>query len=63
MAYTLQNIDGLLLRSREGLKRIQQIITHLRLFAHLGEGEIIETNLNDGIESTVAIVLGHARKK
>jgi two-component system NtrC family sensor kinase len=63
MAYTLQNIDGLLLRSREGLKRIQQIITHLRLFAHLDEGEIIETNLNDGIESTAAIVLGHARKK
>ncbi len=63
MAYTLQNIDGLLVRSREGLRRIQQIITHLRLFAHLDEGEIIETDLNEGIESTATLVQVQARKK
>lgn len=63
MAYTLGNIQGLLLRSRDGLRRIQQIVGHLRLFAHLDEGEVNETDLNDGIESTAAIIIGHARRK
>ena len=63
MAYTLANIDGLLLRSRDGLKRIQQIVSNLRLFAHLDEGDVNEADLNDGIESTAAIIVGHARKK
>jgi PAS domain S-box-containing protein len=63
MAYTLENIRGLLSRSRDGLKRIQQIVSHLRLFAHLDGGDLNETDLNDGIESTAAIIVGHARKK
>jgi len=63
MPYTLENIDGLLRRSRDGLKRIQQIVGHLRLFARLDEGEVQEADLNDGIESTAAIIVGHARKK
>ena len=63
LAYTLNNIQGLLHRSRDGLKRIQQIVGHLRLFAHLDEGEVNEADLNDGIESTAAIIVGHARKK
>ena len=63
MAYTLANVDGLLARSRDGLRRIQQIVSHLRLFAHLDEGDVNEADLNDGVESTVAILVGHARKK
>ena len=63
MEYTLTNIEGLLFRSRDGLKRIQQIVSHLRLFAHLDEGEVNEADINGGIESTAAIIVGHARKK
>jgi signal transduction histidine kinase len=63
MTYTLGNIQGLLHRSRDGLKRIQQIVGHLRLFAHLDEGDVNEADLNDGIESTAAIIVGHARKR
>ena len=63
MSYTLANIQGLLHRSRDGLKRIQQIVSHLRLFAHLDEGEVNEADLNDGIESTSAIIEGNARRK
>lgn len=63
MAYTLENIEGLIQRSRDGLKRIQQIVGHLRLFAHLDEGDVNEADLNHGIESTAAIIVGHARKK
>ena len=63
MTYTLQNIQGLLDRSRDGLRRIQQIVSHLRLFAHLDEGDVNEADLNHGIESTAAIINGNARKK
>ncbi|MDR3635955.1 MAG: ATP-binding protein [Isosphaeraceae bacterium] len=63
MDYTLKNIEGLLLRSRDGLKRIQEIVAHLRAFVHLDEGEVNEADLNSGVESTAAIILGHARRK
>jgi PAS domain S-box-containing protein len=63
MTYTLENIRGLLARSRDGLNRIQQIVGHLRLFARLEEGQVNEADINGGIESTVAIIRNIARKK
>jgi PAS domain S-box-containing protein len=63
MAYTLENIKGLLDRSRDGLHRIQQIVGHLRLFARLDEGQVNDADINGGIESTVTIVRNLARKK
>ncbi len=63
MEYTLGNLDGLLGRTREGLRRIQQIVKDLRVFARLDESELNEVDLNPGIESTVNIVLGYAKKK
>ena len=63
MDYTLNNIEGLLVRSRDGLKRIQQIVANLRAFVRLDEGEVNEADLNLGIESTTAIIIGHARRK
>ncbi|MDR3632547.1 MAG: CHASE3 domain-containing protein [Isosphaeraceae bacterium] len=61
--YSLANLRGLLDRTREGLRRIQQIVSDLRAFARLDEGEVNEADINAGIESTVSIILGHARKK
>jgi two-component system NtrC family sensor kinase len=61
--YTLSNIDGLLARSREGLLRIQQIVKGLRDFARLDESDLKETDLNAGIESTINILRGEAKKK
>jgi PAS domain S-box-containing protein len=63
MAYTLDNIKGLLGRSRDGLSRIQQIVGHLRQFARLDEGQVNEADINGGIESTAAIIRNLARKK
>jgi signal transduction histidine kinase len=63
MAYTLENIKGLLDRSRDGLSRIQQIVGHLRLFARLDEGQVNEADINGGIESTATIIRNIARKK
>ena len=63
MDYTLNNLPGLLNRTRDGLKRIQQIVKDLRVFARLDESDLNEVDLNVGIQSTVNIVLGHAKKK
>jgi PAS domain S-box-containing protein len=63
LEYTLTNIDGLLARSREGLLRIQSIVKGLRDFARLDESELKETDLNAGIESTISILRGEAKKK
>jgi len=60
--YTVNNLQGLLARSREGLRRIQQIVKDLRLFARIDEGERNEADLNAGIESTITIIHGHAHK-
>ena len=61
--YTMQNLPGLLDRSREGLKRIQHIVRDLRNFARLDESDLHEVDLNEGIDSTINIIRGHARKK
>jgi PAS domain S-box-containing protein len=63
LPYIKSNLDGLFNRSREGLKRIQQIVKDLRYFARLDEGDLHEINLNTGIESTINIVRGQASKK
>jgi PAS domain S-box-containing protein len=61
--YTVGNLDGLLNRTRDGLRRIQQIVRDLRLFARLDASDLNEVDLNAGIESTVNIIAGHAKKK
>lgn len=61
--YTLDNLPRLLERTREGLRRIERIVKELRLFARVDEGDWNEVDLNPGIESSINIVQGHARKK
>jgi PAS domain S-box-containing protein len=63
LAYTLENLEGLMLRSRDGLKRIQQIVKDLRDFARLDESDLHEIDLNAGIESTINIIRGQAKKQ
>ncbi|HYT89430.1 MAG TPA: ATP-binding protein [Gemmataceae bacterium] len=61
--YTLPNLEGLLTRSQDGLERIKKIVKGLRDFARLDESEMKEANINEGIESTIAILRGEARKQ
>ncbi|MBM4069806.1 MAG: PAS domain S-box protein [Planctomycetes bacterium] len=63
LGYILNSLGGIFARSREGLRRIQQIVTDLRSFARMDEGDLHEVNLNTGVESTINIVRGHALKK
>src|SRR6185437_11814978 len=62
-SYAMGNLQELLTRSRERIKRIQQIVKDLRDFARLDESDLAEVNLNDGIQSTMTINHGHAKKR
>jgi PAS domain S-box-containing protein len=63
LTYTTANLDEMLLRSRDGLRRIQQIVKDLRDFARLDESDLHEVDLNAGVESTINIIQGNAKKK
>lgn len=64
LSYVLGSLDGVLSRSREGLRRIQQIVKDLREFSRQESvGEIDEgVDLNDGIRSTLNILHGRAAR-
>ena len=61
--YSLDNLPRLIDRTREGLRRIERIVKELRLFARVDEGDWNEVDLNPGIESSINMVKGYARKK
>jgi PAS domain S-box-containing protein len=63
LQYTLDNLGPLMNRSRDGLKRIQQIVKDLRDFARLDESALDDVDLNAGIESTLNIIRSRARKQ
>jgi two-component system NtrC family sensor kinase len=60
--YCLENLPRIIDRTRDGLRRIERIVKDLRLFARVDEGEWNEVDLNPGIESSVNMVQGYARK-
>jgi two-component system, NtrC family, sensor kinase len=63
LPYTLENLDRLSTRSREGLRRIQQIVKDLRDFARLDDGDLQAVDLNIGVTSTINIIHGRALKQ
>ncbi len=63
LEYTLANLERLTGRSREGLRRIQQIVKGLREFARLDDGDLKAVDLNEGIASTLNIIHGRAVKE
>jgi signal transduction histidine kinase len=65
VAYTLENLEGVLVRSRDGLKRIQQIVLDLRGFARASLASDAQhgVDMNDAIASTLNIIQGLARSK
>lgn len=63
-AYTLGNLEGLLGRSRDGLKRIQQIVHDLRIISRGGERDWHQVDLNQGIGSVLNLLrIRAARRK
>ncbi len=62
-AYTLANWQGVVDRTKEGLKRISQIVRDLREFARDSDKDWHEVDLNAGITSTLNIVKLRASRK
>jgi signal transduction histidine kinase len=63
LAYVLEMVPTLMARSREGLKRIQQIVKDLRDFARLDEAELKETDLNEGVTATLRLLQPQAAER
>jgi len=63
LPFVQANLDSLLDRSREGLKRIQKIVENLRDFAHLEESESKEADLSAGVAATVNILQDLAARR
>jgi two-component system NtrC family sensor kinase len=63
VVYILENFQDTLVRSRDGLSRIQQIVRDLREFSRQEAVGAVQqgTELNPGIAATVNIVRGQAR--
>lgn len=61
LPYTIRNLNEMLDRSRDGLKRIEQIVNDLRDFVRLDENQVKEADLNHSIESTVNIIRSRAK--
>jgi signal transduction histidine kinase len=64
LPYVLENLQNMLARSREGVKRIQLIVQDLREFSGLDRASILEeSDLNAELASTLNIVRGRAHLK
>ena len=59
--YTAANLPDIVNRSKDGLRRIQQIVKDLREFARLDMGDVTEVDVNEGLASTANILLGRAK--
>lgn len=64
LAYLMEDVDSLLLESKDGARRIQEIVRSLRSFSRIDDAEDLkEVNLNDCIESTLKIVWNELKYK
>jgi signal transduction histidine kinase len=65
LPYTLAGLDDLIVRSGEGLRRIQKIVLDLRGFSGEEAAEEVQenSNLNSGVEVALNIVSGRAASK
>lgn len=61
--YTLSNLDRLLSSSKQGLKRLREIVSGLRDFSRLDEAERKRIDPNDAVHSTIEMVRYQVRLK
>lgn len=63
LTYILEDVDGLLLESEDGTRRVQEIVQSLKSFSRVDEGGEREINLNECIEATLKIVWNELKYK
>lgn len=64
LPYVMKNLPELIARSREGLRRIQQIVSDLREFSRQESEREMQrgVDINAGVESTLNILNGRAKR-
>jgi len=62
-AFIRDDISGLLHDSNDGVERVKKIISSLRNFSHVGDEAFAETDLHEGIESTLNMVNNEIKYK
>lgn len=63
ISYILEDINNLLKESVEGTERVKDIVQNLRSFSHVDETDIVEADINEGIEATLKIVWNELKYK
>jgi two-component system NtrC family sensor kinase len=63
LTYILEDVDSLLEESRDGTRRVQEIVQSLKSFSRVDETEERETSLNECIETTLKIVWNELKYK
>ena len=63
LAYTTVNLERLLTSSKQGLKRVREIVAGLRDFSRLDEAERKQIDPNDTVRVTVEMVRYHVKQK
>ncbi len=61
--YTMENLERLLSSSKQGLKRVREIVAGLRDFSRLDEAERKQIDPNEAILVTVEMVRYHVKQK
>lgn len=61
--YVLENMPGLINRTRDGLDRIRRIVTDLRAFARMDEDAFMAVDIAERIRATTHILDGRARHR
>jgi two-component system NtrC family sensor kinase len=61
--YIKKDMSELISDCREGTERIKKIVNNLKQFAHPGEGKMKDTDINDGLESTLNVVYNELKYK
>ena len=63
IGFIIDDLDEIFPESNEGIERVKKIISDLKDFAHLDEGEMVSFNINKGIESTLNIAMNELKYK
>jgi signal transduction histidine kinase len=58
-AATLEDLDSIITDCRDGAQRIRDIVQNLRTFSRLDEAELKESDIHEGIDSTLRLLSGY----
>ncbi|MES2047112.1 MAG: ATP-binding protein [Pseudomonadota bacterium] len=63
LVFLRNDIDELVNESMDGLKRVKDIVQSLKDFSHVGEVNVIEADIHQGLDSTLNIVMNEIKYK